>query len=156
MSETSTAKNQDMSEYEALKLENQVCFPLYACSRETIKKYKPQLDPLEITYTQYIVLLVLWERKTINTKELGNMLFLDSGTLTPLLKKMEQKGLLTRKRDPEDERNLIVTITENGLDLREAAKKIPYNMMNCINLNQEESLQLYRLLYKLLGRECKL
>lgn len=145
----------DSSSEDALLLENQVCFPLYASSRETIKKYKPQLDPLDITYTQYIVMLVLWERKTINTKELGNLLFLDSGTLTPLLKKMEQKGLLTRKRDPEDERNLIVTVTEDGMTLKEAAKQVPHNMLKSVNLTQEESLQLYRLLYKLLGRECK-
>ena len=92
--------------YDALKLENQICFPLYAAAREVVKQYKPHLDQLDLTYTQYIVMLVLWERKVLTTKELGQRLHLDSGTLTPLLKKMEGNGLLTRKRCAEDERNL--------------------------------------------------
>lgn len=136
--------------YDALKLENQICFPLYACSREVIKQYKPFLDELDLTYTQYIAMMVLWERKTLTTKELGNYLFLDSGTLTPLLKKMEAKGLLTRQRSSEDERNLIVSITQTGDRLKEKAIQVPARMAQCSNLEPEEAAELYRILYKIL------
>ena len=136
--------------YEALKLENQLCFPLYAASRDVIKQYKPMLDKLELTYTQYIVMMVLWERQQITTKEMGKMLHLDSGTLTPLLKKMEAKGLVTRKRSEFDERNLTVTITEKGMQLRDAAVEIPEQMVKCNALDAEESATLYKLLYKIM------
>lgn len=136
--------------YEALLLENQLCFPLYACSREVIKLYKPCLDQLDLTYTQYIAMLVLWEKKSLTVKELGNALFLDSGTLTPLLKKMEAKGLLSRRRSSDDERSLIVTLTEAGEALRDRAVEVPQKMAQCVNLSREESIELYRLLYKLL------
>ncbi|MCH5252801.1 MAG: MarR family transcriptional regulator [Lachnospiraceae bacterium] len=138
--------------YDALKIENQLCFPLYACSREIIKQYKPYLDEIHLTYTQYIAMMVLWEKKKLNVKELGNCLFLDSGTLTPLLKKMEAKGLLTRMRSSEDERNLIVTITEEGEQLKEKAVSIPEKMMKCSKLEPEEAATLYQLLYKMLGQ----
>ena len=138
--------------YDALKIENQICFPLYACSREIIKQYKPYLDEIDLTYTQYIVMMVLWEKKTLNVKELGECLFLDSGTLTPLLKKMEAKGLLTRKRSAQDERNLIVTITDAGQKLKKKALTVPENMMKCSNLEPEEAATLYQLLYKMLGQ----
>lgn len=138
--------------YDALKIENQICFPLYACSREIIKQYKPYLDEIDLTYTQYIVMMVLWEKKTLNVKELGECLFLDSGTLTPLLKKMEAKGLLTRKRSAQDERNLIVTITDAGEKLKKKALTVPENMMKCSNLEPEEAATLYQLLYKMLGQ----
>lgn len=140
------------SAYDALKIENQICFPLYACSREVIKQYKPYLDEIGLTYTQYIAMMVLWEKKTLNVKELGNCLFLDSGTLTPLLKKMEAKGLLTRKRSAEDERNLLVSITNEGEALKEKAVTIPEQMMKCSTLEPEEAATLYQLLYKMLGR----
>lgn len=136
--------------YEDLKLKNQLCFPLYACSRETIRLYKPYLDELDLTYTQYISMMVLWERKSVTVKELGNELYLDSGTLTPLLKKLEAKGLLTRKRSTADERNLIVTITEQGEALKEKALSVHDGMAACVNLTHEESVTLYRLLYKML------
>ena len=136
--------------YEALKLENQLCFPLYAASRDVIKQYKPMLDKLELTYTQYIVMMVLWERQQITTKEMGKMLHLDSGTLTPLLKKMEGKGLVSRKRSEFDERNLTVTITEKGMQLRDAAVEIPAQMVKCNALDAEESATLYKLLYKIM------
>ncbi|MCH5266095.1 MAG: MarR family transcriptional regulator [Lachnospiraceae bacterium] len=138
--------------YEALKIENQLCFPLYACSREIIKKYKPYLDELDLTYTQYITMMVLWERKELTVKELGQRLFLDSGTLTPLLKKMEAKGLLTRTRSEADERSLIVTVTEAGEQLKEQAADIPEQMARCSQLEPEEAAELYRILYKIL--EC--
>lgn len=141
--------------YESLKLENQLCFPLYACSREVIKQYKPFLDEIDLTYTQYITMMVLWERRSLTAKELGEALFLDSGTLTPLLKKMEGKGLLTRQRSARDERSLVVTVTEAGMALRERAASIPARMAECSSLSAEESAALYSVLYKLLGREGK-
>lgn len=134
----------------ALKLENQVCFPLYACARETIKLYKPFLDELNLTYTQYITLLVLWEKKQMTVKELGSRLYLDSGTLTPLLKKLEEKGLVDRKRSTVDERNLIVSITDAGYALQEKAVHIPTEMAKCLVLTKEETITLYHLLYKML------
>ena len=136
--------------YDALKLENQICFPLYACSREVIRRYKPFLDEIDLTYTQYITMMVLWERRSVTAKELGGCLFLDSGTLTPLLKKLEAKGLVTRHRSEEDERSLIVSITQEGMDLRERARSIPEQMGRCVKLEAEEAQTLYRLLYKLL------
>ncbi len=136
--------------YDALKLENQLCFPLYACSREVIKLYKPFLDELDLTYTQYIAMMVLWEHKAVTVKELGQYLFLDSGTLTPLLKKMEGKGLISRKRDQEDERSLIVSLTEEGEAMKEKALEVPAKMAGCVRLEPEEAQELYRLLYKLL------
>ncbi len=140
----------DKRNYDALRLENQLCFPLYASSREIIKRYKPCLDELDLTYTQYITMLVMWERKQVNVKELGECLYLDSGTLTPLLKKMEQKGLVTRARSEKDERNLIVTVTPAGEELRERALQVPDRMNGGNPLTQEETTQLYNLLYKLL------
>ena len=138
--------------YEALKLKNHLCFPLYACSRETIRLYKPLLDELDLTYTQYITMLVLWERGASTVKELGNALYLDSGTLTPLLKKLESKGLLARNRSTEDERNLIVSLTPKGEAMKDQAVHIPGQMAKMVSLAPEDTLTLYRLLYKLLGR----
>ena len=136
--------------YDSLLLKNQLCFPLYACARETIKLYKPYLDELDLTYTQYIAMMVLWERNTLSVKELGEALYLDSGTLTPLLKKMEAKGLLTRRRSTEDERSLLVSLTEEGLALRESALSVPAQMAQCIKLEPGEAADLYHLLYKML------
>ena len=138
--------------YDRLRLENQLCFPLYACSREIIKQYKPFLDELDLTYTQYITMMVLWERTSLTAKELGETLFLDSGTLTPLLKKLEAKGYLTRKRSAEDERSLIVTVTDAGLALRDRAVRIPEAMAACSPLTPQEGEALYRILYRLLGK----
>ena len=140
------------SKYDALLLSNQLCFPLYACSREIIKKYKPFLDEIDLTYTQYITMMVLWESHSATVKELGQKLYLDSGTLTPLLKKMEAKGLLTRKRSEEDERSLLVTITEKGAALRERAVNVPARISQCVSLTPEEYKSLYDILYKVLGQ----
>ena len=142
----------DNARYDALKLENQLCFPLYACAREVVKRYKPFLDEIDLTYTQYIAMMVMWEKKSINVKELGECLYLDSGTLTPLLKKLESKGLVSRKRSEKDERNLIVTITEEGESLKEKAVNIPLQMAECTNLSAEEGMLLYNILYKILGK----
>ena len=136
--------------YAALKLSSQLCFPLYACSRETIKLYKPYLDELGLTYTQYITMMVLWEHKAMTVKALGQELYLDSGTLTPLLKKLEEKGLVTRRRSELDERNLIVTITELGESMKDDALQIPVEMTKCINLPKEDIRDLYRMLHQLL------
>ena len=135
---------------EALLLKNQLCFPLYACAREMVKKYKPYLDQIGLTYTQYITMMVLWEQHSVTAKELGQRLYLDSGTLTPLLKRMEAKGLLTRQRDPVDERSLRVTVTDAGEALKERALDIPYQMAQHVKLTQEETETLYKLLYVML------
>ncbi len=142
----------DQNRYDILKLSHQLCFPLYACARETIKLYTPHLDAIGLTYTQYITMMVLWEHKSLTAKELGRILYLDSGTLTPLLKKLEAKGHLTRKRSETDERNLIVTITDQGEALKEQALHIPDAMMDCLNLEKEEIQTMYRFLYKMLER----
>ncbi len=136
--------------YDALKLSKQLCFPLYACSREMIKLYKPWLDKLELTYTQYITMLVLWEHKAMTVKALGQELYLDSGTLTPLLKKLEEKGLVTRRRSEQDERNLIVTLTDRGEAMLDDALHIPAEMTKCINLPRDDIRELYRMLYQML------
>ena len=140
-----------MSNYDCIRLKNQLCFPLYAASKEVVRKYKPILDELDLTYTQYITMMVLWEKKQTNVKELGQCLFLDSGTLTPLLKKLEQKGYIVRHRSTHDERNLMVQITERGENLKERAVQVPKKIGKCVNLEPEEAQELYRLLYKLLG-----
>ena len=139
--------------YDALKIENQLCFPLYACSREIIKSYKPFLDEIDLTYTQYIAMMVLWEHKTMNVKAMGEILFLDSGTLTPVLKKLESKGFITRQRSAADERNLVVTITETGERLKEKAVTVPAEIAKCSNLEPEEAAMLYRILYKMLRKK---
>lgn len=144
---------------EILKLENQLCFPLYAAAKEVVNRYKPLLDKIDLTYTQYIAMMVLWEYKSIGVKELGKHLYLDSGTLTPLLKRLESKGLVQRERSKEDERAVNITITEAGEALKEEAAKVPAQIVKCIPLSIEESGTLYTLLYKLLeqinsGDEC--
>lgn len=140
-----------MDKYDVLKLENQLCFPLYAASREIVKAYHPYLSEIGLTYTQYIALMVLWEDKKISVKGLGEKLHLDSGTLTPLLKGLEKKGYVTRNRSKEDERFLVVEITAEGEQLKEKAVEIPMKMMGCTDLNQEEAKQLYSLLYKIIN-----
>ena len=142
----------DQNRYDPLKLSHQLCFPLYACARETIKLYTPYLDAIGLTYTQYITMMVLWEHRSMTAKELGRILYLDSGTLTPLLKKLEGKGYLTRRRSETDERNLIVTITPDGLELRDQALHIPEAMVGLLNLEKDEIKTLYGFLYKMLER----
>ena len=139
-----------MDKYESLKLKNQICFPLYAAGKEITRKYQPILKELDLTYTQYIVMMVLWEEKQIKVKDLGEKLFLDSGTLTPLLKKLETKGYLSRNKDENDDRNLIIKIEQKGLDLREKALSIPQQIAGCVNLDEKEAITLYELLYKVL------
>ena len=137
-------------DYTSLLLRSQICFPLYACSREIIKQYRPHLEALGLTYTQYITMMVVWEMQEISVKALGRQLHLDSGTLTPVLKALEAKGLLTRRRSPEDERVLLVSVTEEGMAPREQALSVPRAMAGCARLTEDEAATLYQLLYKLL------
>ncbi len=139
------------NKYSSLMLKNQLCYPMYLCSKEVIRRYTPILNKLNLTYTQYIVMMFFWENKTSNVKELGNTLLIDSSTLTPLLKKLENKGYITRVRSTSDERNLILQITKEGEKLKDEALSIPKEMGKCINLSLEETKTLYSLLYKVLS-----
>lgn len=138
--------------YDMLILKNQLCFPLYACSREIIKQYRPHLEALDLTYTQYITMMVIWEEHCLNVKELGTRLYLDSGTLTPVLKSLEAKGFIERRRSKEDERVLLVELTPEGEALRDKALAVPMKMASCVRLTAEEAMTLHRLLYKMLGK----
>ncbi len=144
-------QKRETGKYDGLKLENQLCFPLYACAKEIVRRYKPMLDALDLTYTQYIVMMVLWSKNDINVKELGRRLYLDSGTLTPVLKKLEAKGYISRKRAVNDERNLRITITELGENLKDHALDVPGRLGSCVKLTGEEAATLYGLLYKVLN-----
>ena len=137
--------------YDALKLQNQVCFPLYACSKELVRQYGPYLKKLDLTYTQYVVMMVMWEKETISSRELADCTHLDYGTLTPVLKRLENAGYITRKRSPEDERLLILTLTDGGKKLKEKAVEIPSCMAKCMGLTADEFKQLYLLTYKALN-----
>lgn len=139
------------NEFDRLKLKNQLCFPLYSAAREVVKKYRPYLDPIGLTYTQYITMMVLWEERDITVKALGERLFLDSGTLTPVLKSLETKGYVVRKRNSVDERSVLVTLTNAGECLKEKAKDVPLQIAQCVGLDADEAATLYALLYKVLG-----
>ena len=141
---------EERQEYEALRLDHQLCFPLYAASREVVKQYTPYLKPLGLTYTQYITLMVLWEDRKLRVGDLGQKLFLDTGTLTPLLKKMEESGLVKRTRSQEDERVVLVEITEKGMGLRDKLKDVPGLVAPCIKLSEDDAMILYHELYKIL------
>ena len=136
-----------------MKLDNQLCFPLYAAARNVTSLYTPWLRPLGLTYTQYITFLVLWEKDGISVSEIGSRLMLDNGTLSPMLKKMEQEGYIERNRSREDDRVVIITLTEQGRDLQERAKDIPEKVAGCIDLPVEKAKQLYDLLYELLENQ---
>ncbi len=136
--------------FDALKLDNQLCFPLYVCAKEIVKRYKPFLDEIGLTYTQYITMMAMWEHEELSVKELGKLLFLDSGTLTPVLKTLEKKGFLSRCRSAEDERILIVTLTEQGSALQARAVEVPYKMQGCISLDQQDAAALYRILHSMM------
>ena len=135
--------------HEALLLENQICFPLYAASREVIRRYRTYLDALGLTYTQYIVLLVIWEHGTISVRDLGRILCLDSGTLTPVLKTLEKAGLINRRRSVQDERVLMITLTQAGSALQEKALEIPSAIRSSLPLDDEEMQTLAKLLDKI-------
>ena len=135
---------------ESMKLENQLCFPLYAAARNITGLYAPFLKPLGLTYTQYIVFLVLWEKDGVSVGEICEKLMLDNGTLSPLLKKMQSAGYIERKRSKSDDRVVVITLTEKGKELQIKAKDIPKNVANCLNLPAEKAKELYSLLYELL------
>lgn len=138
-------------QYHALRLENQLCFPLYAASRQVIRRYRPYLDALNLTYTQYIAMMVFWTEKQVNVKDLGEKLYLDSGTLSPMLKSLESKGYITRRRAETDERVVLAEVTDAGMALRERALSVPGSVGACIKLDGGEALTLYELLWKLLN-----
>ncbi len=144
-----------MNDAELLKLENQLCFLLYASSREMTKKYKPLLEDLQVTYPQYLVLLLLWEHQILSVKEMGEQLYLDSGTLTPMLKRMEQNNLIRRDRSAEDERSVMISLTENGHALKEKAQSIPFEIGRLSGKNQEEINKLKNSLLHLLQQLTK-
>ncbi len=138
-------------EYEQLLLKNQLCFPLYACGRKIVSSYTPYLKPLGLTYTQYVVFMVLWEKGSVNVGQLGSILHLDAGTLTPLLKTLEKNGYVTRERSKEDERVTIISITKKGNELKEKCKDIPFKVGSGRKpLSEKEASELYTLLYKFL------
>ena len=141
--------------YESLKLKNQLCFPLYAVSNMITRKYKPLLDELDLTYTQYIVMMVLWEEECVNEKMLCETLCLKSNTIAPLLKKLEAKGFIKKSRDPEDERNLVITLTKAGERLKDKALNVPQSIACEFSLTDEEAAALYKILYKLLDQDGK-
>lgn len=138
--------------YDDLRLDNQLCFPLYALSKEVIKQYRPYLDEINLTYTQYIAMMVIWEKEKINVKELGKKLYLDSGTLTPVLKSLEAKGFVTRNRSQEDERLLMVEITAEGIALKDKALEIPRKMVSKIDISLNDAIVMHRQLYNLLNQ----
>lgn len=139
-----------MEDYSCLKLKNQLCFPLYSVANLIIRNYKPLLDEINLTYTQYIAMMVLWEKGSINEKELCDSLFLKSNTITPLLKKLQEKGYVTIKKDLNDQRNIIISLTKEGEELKDTAKDIPSSIAKGVGLSMEEAKYLYDILYKIL------
>jgi len=139
--------------YASLRLKNQLCFPLYAVSNLITRKYKPLLDRLDLTYTQYIVMMVLWEEKQVNEKFLCETLCLKSNTITPLLKKLQAKGYIQKTKDSSDERNVIITLTEAGDSLKDRALCVPETIAQEYHLEPEEAAVLYKTLYKILDQE---
>lgn len=142
-----------MDKYQSLKLDNQLCFPLYAASREVIKKYAPFLKKVDLTYTQYITLMALWEKDGLSVKELGEKLYLDSGTLTPLINGLKSKGLIEKNRDEKDERTVRVFLTEKGTLLKDDALEIPQKISGCIDITPKEAEFLYSVLHKIMGKK---
>jgi len=147
-----TQAKQDNKEkkYDLLRLDNQLCFSLYVCSKEIIRQYKPLLDPYGLTYTGYIILMAIWEEDGITIKDLGERLYLDSGTLTPLLKKLESQGYITRSRSKKDERNVYITLTKKGRDFQDEALSIPEKMVCSLGLDMEEGKRLIDELHRLM------
>jgi len=141
---------QETNKYDILKLDNQLCFSLYVCSKEIIRKYKPLLDPYDLTYTGYIIMMALWEEDNITIKALGKKLYLDSGTLTPLLKKLEAHGYINRNRSKDDERNVYISLTEKGKKLRDEALCIPDKMICLLGLDQKKGTALIKELHQII------
>lgn len=136
-----------------LNLKNQVCFPIYALAKEVINQYRPLLEELDVTYPQYLVLMVLWDLEEQTVGQLGEKLFLDSGTLTPLLKRMEQKNMVIRKRSSNDERIVKLSLTQKGLDLKEKAEYIPQRLMESMKVSEDELIELKIIITKILNKQ---
>jgi len=132
--------------YACLRLDNQLCFPLYVCAKEVVRRYKPVLDELDLTYTQYIAMMAMWEHRSMTVKDIGKALCLDSGTMTPVLKKLEDKGYISRSRDPSDERVVIVKVTDEGMALQDRALSVPGRMWSCLDMSTEDAATLKRIL----------
>lgn len=140
---------------EALKLKNQICFPLYAAARRIVNAYTPYLKPLGLTYTQYITFMVLWEEDGLSVSDICSRLQLDSGTVTPMLKKMEGAGWIERRRSREDERSVRIFLTDEGRALKQKAADIPLRMGSCVSIKPEDAQKLYELLYELLAQDMR-
>jgi len=142
-----------MDKYDCLRLKNQLCFPLYVASKELIRRYKPILSELDLTYTQYIAMMAIWETKKLKVTDLGNLLYLDTGTISPLIRKLKSKGYITLSRDEVDERIQVIEVTKLGMELQDKALKVPYQMAknNCLNLTNEEAVEFKKLLDKIIG-----
>lgn len=138
---------------DSLNLDRQICFPLYAASKEIVKRYRPFLDEVDLTYTQYLVMLVVWENSNLSVNEIGRRLYLDSGTLTPVIKKLEGKGLITRTRSSLDERSVVVEVSDTGLLLKQQCSSIPEKIRGCVDLNDKDLITLRKLLYNILEKE---
>lgn len=151
MHEIEKGKWEDLNPDELLRLDRQLCFPLYAAARKAVSAYTPYLKPLDLTYTQYITFMVLWEKDGLTIGEIGERLHLDNGTLTPLLKKMEKQGYITRKRDQEDERKVTIHLTKEGRDMKQKLVHVPLQVEKCAPISIEEANELYRILYKILN-----
>ncbi len=139
-----------MSKYDCLRIENQLCFPLYACSKAVTRHYKPFLDKYDLTYTQYITMMVMWDKKKTSVKEIGEKLYLDSGTLTPVINKLESKGYIIKNRSKDDARGVDVELTDKGFRLQDDILSVPSDMGKCVNISDEDAKQLYRILYTIL------
>lgn len=148
---TQTTQDDKGKKYDSLRLDNQLCFSLYVCSKEIIRKYKPLLDPYNLTYTGYIIMMALWEHDKITIKSLGKKLFLDSGTLTPLLKKLEAQGYISRNRSKKDERNVYISLTQKGKAFQDEALDIPKNLICNLNLDLEDGMRLLDELHKMMN-----
>ena len=142
-----------MDKYDSLLLKNQLCFPTYAVANKIVRKYQPLLDKINLTYTQYIVMMVMWEKKVVNEKELCESLHLKTNTVAPLIKRLKEKGYITIKKDKEDKRNLVISLTSEGEKLKEKAVDVPPSIAEEFNLTEEEAMFLYKILYKILDYE---
>lgn len=142
-----------MDKYDSLLLKNQLCFPTYAVSNKILRRYQPLLEKLDLTYTQYIVMMVMWEKGKVNEKELCIALFLKSNTLAPLLKKLKEKGFIEIHKDKVDKRNIVISLTDKGKKLKEKAVEVPPSIAKEFNLSEEEAIQFYKILYKILDEK---
>lgn len=141
------------NKYDTIKISSQLCFPLYVCAKDIVRRYTPYLNKINLTYTQYVVMMAMWEHRKLNITDLGNYVHLDSGALTPLLKKLENKGYILREKSRIDERSKIISITKKGLSLRDEAVNIHKKMGRSINISKEEFDLLYSLLYKVIDNK---